>query len=305
MEPQTAAQNEVLVSGLNEPEGPVFLANGDLFVVEMGSAHASVTSISKSGEVDFRSGWLGRPNGMAVDGDGNLWLAEARSAAVVCMTTTGQIVKTITGPAGDPFLWPNDLAFGPDGFLYLTDSGILDTDFIDGIAIRADWAEAPYDGRVYKIDPRDGVVVHVIDRGIRFTNGIAFDAEGALYVNETVGGAVYRYDLDNEFARTTFGNVNKPRSGSNWYGPDGMAFGLDGRLYCAVYGQGDVTVLAVDGSLAERIPTNNALPTNIAFLPDGSGRAVVTEVIGSCVEIIHTGTSGLPLHAPQLLENDK
>jgi gluconolactonase len=30
-----------------------------------------------------------------------------------------------TGCQGEPFLFPNDLCFGPDGALYVTDSGVL------------------------------------------------------------------------------------------------------------------------------------------------------------------------------------
>ena len=58
-----------------------------------------------------------------------------------------------------------------------------------------------------------------------------------------------------------------------------MKFGTDGRLYCTVYGQGDVTVLR-SGRL--RFGTHRdawRLPTNIAFAPAG-GFAVITEVAG-------------------------
>ena len=65
------------------------------------------------------------------------------------------------------FLWPNDLRFGPDDHLYLTDSGILDTDFIEGIRIVSHYETLPYDGCVYQIDPVAGRVVRRIDSGIR------------------------------------------------------------------------------------------------------------------------------------------
>ena len=78
-----------------------------------------------------------------------------------------------------------------------------------------------------------------------------------------------------------------------------MAFGADGRLYCTVYGQGDVTVLDRDGNLAERIPTNGLRPTNIAFA-FGRKAAFVTEVFNSCVEVLELPCEGLPLHMPSL-----
>ncbi len=295
----TTPLNPVLVTGLEEPEGPVFGSDGTLYVVEMGAGRACVATIDGARGTVAHGEHHGRPNGMTIDGDGNLWVAEARRGVVLCMNPDGEVLKTVTGPDGQRFLWPNDLRFGADGMLYLTDSGILDTDFIVGIAIRPDWAQARYDGAVYQVDPVDGTIVRTIDRGIRFTNGIALGPDNALFVNETIGGAVFRYDLDSTApARELFGNVNQNDDRQGWRGPDGMAFGEDGRLYCTVYGQGDVTVLDASGDVAERIPTNGALPTNIAFHPDGSGRAVVTEVAGGCVELVSTPTRGLPLHTP-------
>ncbi|VIO70462.1 hypothetical protein CI1B_31160 [Bradyrhizobium ivorense] len=56
---------------------------------------------------------------------------------------------------------------------------------------------------------------------------------------------IYRYDVLGEAApkRVVFGNVPQPDSNPDFKGPDGMAFGTDGRLYCAVYNQKNVTVL--------------------------------------------------------------
>ena len=41
-----------------------------------------------------------------------------------------------------------------------------------------------------------------------------------------------------------------------------MAFATDGRLYVAVFGQGDVTVLGKNGEVVERIQTAGKLPTS-------------------------------------------
>ena len=83
--------------------------------------------------------------------------------------------------------------------MYLTDSGTLNSEFIDGLAIRADFATAPYDGRVYEIDPRESRVLRVLDRGLRYTNGIAFGPDGRLYVAETLSGDIFAYDLGETF----------------------------------------------------------------------------------------------------------
>lgn len=290
--------NRVICSDVLEPEGPVCTADGEVYLVEMAKARACVSRVDAKGQRHEVGRPGGRPNGLTIDGRGNLWIAGGDKETVVCMAPDGRILKSFRGPDGDPYLWPNDLAFGPDGHLYLTDSGIRPDDFIDGQKIRADYRTIPYHGRVFELDPKTGRVLRTLDTGLRFTNGIAFDIGNILYVNETLSGNVYRYDVFGRSApkREVFGNVinGKPDA---FVGPDGMAFGTDGRLYCTVFGQGDVTVLGADGKVAERIKTNGQRPTNIAFR-EGADGAVVTD-LGTCaLEQVTVPCRGRALYKP-------
>ena len=117
-------------------------------------------------------------------------------------------------------------------------------------------------------------------------------------MNETVTGMVYRYDLGSAGAlrREEFGNVKDSALPPGWRGPDGMKFGLDGRLYVAVHGQGDVTVLGPDGSVADRLKLGGVRPTNVVFGPAGSRKLYVTEVEQGVLEVLDVPTDGLPLH---------
>jgi gluconolactonase len=74
-----------------------------------------------------------------------------------------------------------------------------------------------------------------------------------------------------------------------------MAFGTDGKLYVAVFGQRDVTVLDRDGSVAARLPTAGKLPTNVAFALPGRKRIHVTEYELGQLEIFDVPSDGLPL----------
>ena len=288
----------IVFENVEEPEGPVCLADGGFYIVEMSQVRRCVIHVSPDGAARDVVTTAGRPNGLALDGDGNIWIAEAAEGALLCVSPEGEEKCKVAGDLAGRFLWPNDIAFGPNGLLYMTDSGILDSEFIDGLAIRADFFIIPYDGRVYEIDPREGCVLRMLDRGLRFTNGIAFGPDGRLYVAETLSGDIFAYDLDETVPRRElFGNCMLPDDRPVFKGPDGIKFGADGRLYCAIYGQRAIAVLDADGRMAGQIATLGEKPTNLAFRRQGN-EALVTEVSRGTVEAIAMPCAGLPLFYP-------
>jgi gluconolactonase len=291
----------VFASGLSAPEGPVALADGTWLIVEGGAERGCVTHISADGETKRVIRKTGRPNGLAVDSEGIIWLAESKTPSLLRLTMEGQAEVVATACDGEAFLFPNDLCFGPDGALYMTDSGVFIDNFVINGSIRSDYMDVPYDGRVYRIDPATGRVSK-IDTGIKFTNGIAFGPDRLLYANETLTGNIYQYGFaGGEIAgpRRLFGNVIRPDAAPGWKGPDGMAFGADGLLYVAVFSQKDVTVLDRAGEVAFRIETQGSFPTNVAFALPGSRRIHVTEYEFGQLEMFETASDGLPLWTGQ------
>jgi gluconolactonase len=287
----------VFASGLSVPEGPVLLPDQSWLCVEMGPDRGCVTHISADGQTKHVVAKTGRPNGLAVDKDGVIWVAETQTPSLLRMTMDGETEVFLTECDGEPFLFPNDLAFGPDGALYMTDSGISLSELVARGPVRPDQNEIPVDGRVYKIDVETEAIAK-LDSGIKFTNGIAFDAQGNLFVNATYTGLVYHYQWrDGEIGeREVFGNVIDPDGPEGMKGPDGMKFGANGDLYVTVIRQGDVTVLGPDGAVVERIKTKGRSPTNLAFGPPGSQSIYVTETEFGTLEVFGVGTDGLPLH---------
>ena len=291
----------IFAEGIGAPEGPVARPDGSLYLTEMAGGRQCISRVERGGERRVLVTTGGRPNGLAVDGDDNLWIAEAGLRALLCVAPDGREILRIDGDGDERFRFPNDLAFGPNGLLYMTDSGLPLVDFLDGQSLVDDFESLDWDGRVYEIDPRAGVVIRCIDRAIRFTNGIAFDAAGVLYANASFTGEVYRYDIHRAGAssRELFGNVLQPDEQAGFKGPDGMAWGADGRLYCTVYGQANITVLGADGTVAERLELGGRNPTNCAFATSGE-TLLVTEVGAGRVEALDVSCNGLPLHAPSL-----
>ena len=288
----------IFTSGLSVPEGPVCLPDKSWLCVEMGAGRGCVTHVSADGKTKRVVAQTGRPNGLAVDRAGNIWVAESSEPALLRLRLDGTCEVFLKDCNGLPFMFPNDLCFGPDGLLYLTDSGIYVEDFAPGGQIRPDYALAQTVGRVYQINTQTREIA-MVDRGIRFTNGIAIGPERNLYVNETLTGFVYRYELRGGQVgrRQYFGDVVDPHAAPGYKGPDGMKFGLDGHLYVTVYGQQDVTVLGPTGSVVRRMRTLGKNPTNVAFGLPPENKIYVTEVELGQIEVHDVDTAGLPLYS--------
>lgn len=283
---------------LGFPEAPVWLPGGDLLIVEMDPARGWITRFTPDGKSRQVVATTGRPNGLALDRDGFVWVAETRQRALLRLSLDGKYQAMARDFRGEPFLFLNDLAIGADGDVYFTDSGIELEEIAPGGELNANYRNLQYDGRVFRFDRNSGSVT-CIDRGIQFTNGTAFGPDGHLYAAETLSGNIYRYRCSNGVVtgkRELFGNAIAQFNPAELKGPDGMKFGADGSLYVAVFGQGDVSVLAPDGSVRKRLPVNGSMPTNLAFAPDGGRKIYVTEVATGTVQVLDVDCAGFPLH---------
>jgi len=279
---------------LQRPEGPVALPDGSIALVEGG--RGCVSEIGPGGESRRTVAVTGEPNGLAVDRDGVFWVADTRPPALIRLEPDGRFERVLTSSGEEPFVYPNDLCFGPDGMLYMTESGISDDDLAPGGAFRDDWRTVAIDGRVYRIDPRS-LEIEPLTGGIRYANGLAFGPDNALYVAETLSGAILRYEWEDGSLgpASVFGNVNDPAKPDDFRGPDGMAFDVDGNLYVAVFGQGDVTVLDPQGEVMRRIETPGKQTTNVCFGFGDSEDIYVTEYERGHLERFDAGARGLPL----------
>lgn len=271
------------------------MPDGSWVVTEMG--RGQITRLDPDGGARASLADTPRPNGLAVDGDGGLWIAESVDGALIHRAPSGSLTSVSVGVPGTPFLWPNDLCFGPDGWIYLTDSGVE--------VARFETRPRPtrVDGRLFRVHPISGAT-ELLDRSLRFANGLAFGPDGSLYVAETLTGDIVRYDF--ESGRLGPGRVFATVVGpgevgqGDLVGPDGMAFDVSGNLLVAVLGRGDITVVDRAGRVTAHLPLPGPFPTNIAFGLPGTQAAVVTE--GSRGELLQIPwpVDGLALHQPDV-----
>ncbi len=180
----------------------------------------------------------------------------------------------------------NDLAFDEEGFLYVTDT------FQATI-----WRVPPGGGapEVWFQDPRlDGIFgvngVRVNPKTKRLYVAVTWDGlnQGYIYSLPLTGAGVHPTALDLRLEHT-YEPVFPPPNGASLpaQGPDGIAFGKSGKLYVALAGFSQISVLNEDGTEETRYsgpaadpyglpnPLPWANPANIAF-NDKAGTLLVT-----------------------------
>jgi len=230
----------LLASGLGFPEGPVVMPDGRIVFCD---GNVGELLVYQGGTVSTFARTGGSPWGAVLGRDGAIYVTQGGNVPGSGDTSTvsgiqrvrmdGTVELLCSQVAGHTLYGPNDLAFGPDGRLYFTDSG-SEEDF------RFD-VRSP--GRLFAIDGRhDGEML--LERPRVYPNGIAYDGQRRLYWTESLAHRVCRLE---DGKATTFSQL------SDGHVPDGMAIAADGRLFVCTTISGGVTVLSPDGEVLEEI----------------------------------------------------
>jgi sugar lactone lactonase YvrE len=127
---------------------------------------------------------LNAPKGLALKGD-TLWVTDIDAARAFNAKTGRPIATVDLHPAGAVFL--NDPVFGPDGSLYITDTGIRFDDKGN--------ATHPGPDRIFRITGRTVTVAAQGDT-LERPNGITWDATGNRFIVVAFGGpSVFEWKL--------------------------------------------------------------------------------------------------------------
>lgn len=267
----------VLVDGLDHPEGVCWdpdagrlYAGGEAGQIYAGTLDGGFTQIASV---------PGLVLGVAVDGAGRI-LACASSDGSLCVVEDGASRRVLTEVDGRPLVLPNYPAFGPDGTLFLSDSGTWKAD----------------DGRLVAL-LADGSAHTVTDRLSRFPNGLAVSSDGrTLYVVESLGPGVSAVDLSAPGSPPA-DLVRLPGTV-----PDGLAVLADGSLLISCYRPDQILHLALDGTVTvvaeDPEGTLLAAPTNICLAGPGLDVLVAANLNRWHLTLLDAGFVGTPLHRP-------
>ncbi len=303
------APANAILSGLNDPRGVSYDADGNLYVAEAGGAGETlVTHDPDSG--DLYAGLTSKITELAADGtqsapvpylissgalggeivgatdmiatDSSLWVAIASqlpgnpfSDSVVEIDKATGTVKTFINlyineqtnnpDGGDIDSNVNAIQMGPDGSLYIVDTGA---------------------NTIYTWTSNDGLQVFQTWQDDPVPTALAFAPDGTYYVGflgQGLGvgaGKVEHWSADGQSLIETFGNLTTVTD---------VAVGSDGNVYAVelvtqmgdqgpVPSSGDVVMLSSDG--ATPIAPNLPQPYSLAQAPDGSWAVSVGTVFG-------------------------
>jgi gluconolactonase len=243
---------DVIADGLGFTEGPVWLPDGRVALTSI--SHGCVYIADPSGGPLERIDTGGGPNGLARGDDGTLYVAQ-NGGAWGASGSAEPGVQVITGARVDYLVEglgaPNDLMFGPDGRLWITDTrGEFDISTPD----------AGLPGHVYATDVVSGDTQQVVDDGPVFINGLGFDFDGSkLLVTATLSSQLLSYDT------YAFGSSVLVHTFANGW-PDGMAVSTRGDYWVALTGADRVDVIDPAGRRVGMVELpSGSLPTNVCI----------------------------------------
>lgn len=261
----------MIAQGLGWPEGPTKLADGRLAFVETYRSQISV--YNAGGGVTRLHDVGGGPNACLSGGDGAIYVTQNggvvgpwRAAvqlppSIQKIAPDGRIEILLDRAEGHQLVAPNDLAFGPDGWLYFTDPA------------------GPYDpigrsspGFICAIKP-DGTGVLLEELEPTYPNGIVVEDDGSIIWVESYTRKIWRRTCERVEHVFTF---DEPVI------PDGLKLDNAGNFYVTGVNSGTVEVVSRAGEhLASlrigTVPTNCLFDGSTMYVTDGGKPGTSTD----------------------------
>lgn len=261
-------------AGFSTPEGVVHDPAADVYLVSninggpgAKDGNGFISRMRPDGSVDsvpFIAGGrdrvtLNAPKGMAIRGD-TLWVADV-DAMRAFDRRTGAPIRSVEFGSRATFL--NDVAIGPDGMVYVSESGVR---FTEAGAIEPTGTAA-----VFRLGAGDAIELVARDSAIAAPNGLTTHA-GKLLIGSIMGPRIVAW---------TPGQQGLAPTGLSSGGVDGLEVLDDGRIIASSWE--DSSVVLVGDAPSRLIP---GLPSPADFALDrGRRRLIVPLFLENRVEV--------------------
>lgn len=265
---------EIVAEGLRFPEGPVWMEDGSIILVEI--ERGTITRIWGDGKTEIISTPGGGPNGAAIGPDGALWICNnggfvyhEREGLLIpgnCPDdysggriervdlSTGKVERVLDTVAGHPLKGPNDLVFDKSGNLYFTDHGKTYPRHRD------------FGGLFYLANGASEAVE--LDHHHTSPNGVGLSPdEQTIYMADTMTARLWAFDLSAPGEVVQAGPFSKGRVVATMPGLqyfDSLAVTASGNITVATILNGGITTIRPDGRF-EHVAFPDPFVTNICF----------------------------------------
>ncbi|MGQ0511791.1 MAG: SMP-30/gluconolactonase/LRE family protein [Betaproteobacteria bacterium] len=262
-----SAQEPKRVGGLTTPESVLVTSDGRIVVSEIGGfgvdGDGKLTLIGADGKPQpLATAGLDDPKGLA-ERDGTLLVAD--KTRVLKIDRQGRVsVLAAASAFPQPPRFLNDLAFGADGELYVSDSGDLQKGGL---------------GAIFRV-ASNGTVSLVVNEArnpaIKSPNGLLADGPGRMLVVDFASG---------ELLRLTLASGATEKLADGFGGGDGLARDAAGTLYISDWKGGKVWKLALGqtGARPELYPTAFQAAADLTLAADGQHLLVPDMKAGTLV----------------------
>jgi gluconolactonase len=271
------AEIREITSGLRFPEGPIWMEDGSIILVEI--ERGTLSRVSKDGRISVVADLGGGPNGAAIGPNGKIYVCNdggfewhvingllfpglqpanyTGGSIQVVDPETGKFEDMYRECNGNRLCGPNDIVFDKHGGFWFTDHG------------KNRERERDRTGVYYA--KADGSMIREVIFPIADPNGIGLSPAGdRLYVAETWTGRVWSWEVRGPGEIVAGDALGAPGGGTLLVGLpgfqllDSMAIEANGNVCVATLVNGGISSISPDGSV-EFTPMPDPLTTNICF----------------------------------------
>jgi len=220
--------------------GTLTIANQTLTVTQAGSTYVQANAIFTLASS------LSQPGGVAVDGAGNVYIADTYNSTILKWTRASNSVSTVI-PVSAGLDYPFGLAIDSSDNLYIADTGNSDvkkwTAATGIISVLASGQAEPWSvavdssGNVYIVNELNvtveewvaatGHLITIVSQTADYSEGVTVDAAQNVYYSDTDQSLIYEW-----IAARQASNLLSSAS-ANMEGPAGLAVDGSGNLYIA------------------------------------------------------------------------